>query len=888
MDYAPTSWHAVDVASTDGSGELLVQAFGAERLIYAPSGTGFGAAVNLGLASSETSDWIWLLHDDISIEPGTLAALLDQALAAGAEDVAIVGPKLREWPSLQRLIEVGISYSGTGGRETGLEPGEPDHGQHDRPRDVLAVNTAGILIRRDVWDELEGFDPLLPMFGDDIDFGWRASRAGYRVRIAPDAVAFHAEGTARRLRTHSGGDVAYFDKRRAALFTLLAHASTRVFWWQYVRLFFGSTLRFFGFLVAQSPEDAGDELHAVRAVYLHPARLKAARQRRKLASKDDTAETVRKLRPGPFLPYQHGLDSARGALTSAIRPEQAEITGRRSIGFDATGDEDDEPIQVPSLWQRRPWFVTFLLLTAFALLAGRDLWGNGPLHGGALPAAPQSAGGWWELYFEPWHAVGIGSDVAAPAFVWVLGIVAIPVWFSPDLLISALMIFAVPAAALGAHRLGRRLTDRRRLRMLWALTYALLVVASGAIGQGRIGTVVALVVLPVLVNSLLALRAKPHWQQGLRLGLWLTTITAFAPIVYLPALVGFFAVGVRRSRATWVSLALAAALPWVLVTEWMIQRVVAPSRWWWEAGLPDGSIVPTGWQLVMGRAGGASVAPAWLSIGMVVLGCAALLRAKDRPAVWWCWAVALAGLAAATLGRYATVHTGASEFDFDAWVGLPLTLWLAGLATATLVAADATKFDSRTARLALVVALIAPLGIAGWWLVRSDDGLLRRGPVDDVPAYLTSQGDNGVRTLVLEGTFAKGVGTSVVAGNGLHLGEEAVLPPLDTTTDFNALVARILSNPSSADTEALAGYGVAAIYAPADVDPALEERMDAAPGLSPSGSPDPQARVWLVDGEPVLDDAGGNSLRWLIAALHTLLGVVAFALTAPIRKRVRR
>ena len=71
--------------------------------------------------------------------------------------VDLLGPKLREWPSLRRLLEVGVTISGTGRRETGLERGEYDQGQHDRIRDVLAVNTAGMLVRRSVLETL-GFD----------------------------------------------------------------------------------------------------------------------------------------------------------------------------------------------------------------------------------------------------------------------------------------------------------------------------------------------------------------------------------------------------------------------------------------------------------------------------------------------------------------------------------------------------------------------------------------------------------------------------------------------------------------------------------------------------------------------------------------------------------
>ena len=69
---------------------------------------------------------------------------LVRAAADAHPAAAILGPKLREWPSLKRLLELGVTISGTGRRETGLERGEYDQGQHDEVREVLAVNTAGM------------------------------------------------------------------------------------------------------------------------------------------------------------------------------------------------------------------------------------------------------------------------------------------------------------------------------------------------------------------------------------------------------------------------------------------------------------------------------------------------------------------------------------------------------------------------------------------------------------------------------------------------------------------------------------------------------------------------------------------------------------------------
>jgi len=333
MFYAPTAWRAVDVSSGDGSADLLRDAFGAERISFAPSGTGFGEAVWMGVTQLPRTDWIWLLHDDVAVLPGTLAGLLD--VATSADDIAVVGPKLREWPSLKRLLEVGVSITNTGTRETGLETGEPDAGQHDWPRDVLAVSSAGMLVRRDVWDELDGFDPALPMFFDDIDFGWRVARAGYRTRTAPSAVAFHAEATWRGNRRRTAGDVPHWEARRAALYTLLANASRRRFLRQYVRLFVGSLLRFFGFLLGKDPESASDELLALRSVYAHPLEMREARRSRAAIATRNVAD-FKHLFPPFWLPYRHGFDAVVEATIAMVKPESVETTGRRSAFDDCS------------------------------------------------------------------------------------------------------------------------------------------------------------------------------------------------------------------------------------------------------------------------------------------------------------------------------------------------------------------------------------------------------------------------------------------------------------------------------------------------------------------------------------------------------------------------
>ena len=213
---------AVDTGSRDRSGAVLAAKLGQQVVFGMDRTTGYGAAVARALqhkaantpvarrtpqgrgeygrdqGRGENVEWIWLLHDDC--EPA--ADALEQLLRGAAETpkAAVLGPKVMDWSDRDVLLEAGLTIDTVGRRVTGIEPREVDQGQHDGDRDTLAVSSAGMLVRRDVWDQLRGFDPGLALFREDMDFCWRVHAAGYRVRVITDAVVYHAQAITRRRR----------------------------------------------------------------------------------------------------------------------------------------------------------------------------------------------------------------------------------------------------------------------------------------------------------------------------------------------------------------------------------------------------------------------------------------------------------------------------------------------------------------------------------------------------------------------------------------------------------------------------------------------------------------------------------------------------------------
>ncbi|HVT67339.1 MAG TPA: glycosyltransferase family 2 protein, partial [Trebonia sp.] len=217
----------VDTGSRDRSGAVLAELIGGDTVFGTDRSTGFGEAVAVALRHAtrrraaerdpRVTDWVWLLHDDCEPAPDALERLLR---AAGRDrSVVVLGPKVLDGQDRRSLREVGVAIDRAGRRVTDIDPGEIDQGQHDHKRAVLAVSSAGMLVRRDVWVRLGGFDPELRMFRDDVDFCWRVQAAGFRVHVVTDAVLYHRELAGRRRRPVEGINARVLD-RRNALFVL--------------------------------------------------------------------------------------------------------------------------------------------------------------------------------------------------------------------------------------------------------------------------------------------------------------------------------------------------------------------------------------------------------------------------------------------------------------------------------------------------------------------------------------------------------------------------------------------------------------------------------------------------------------------------------------------
>lgn len=845
------------------------------------------------MAASEqdlSSDWLWLLHDDSAPDPECLAELL--AAAQAHPRAVILGPKSRGWHDRRLLLEVGFTTTGSGRRFTDLDVREHDQGQHDTRSEVHAVGSAGMLVRRDVWTALGGFDPALPMYRDDLDLCWRAWRAGHEVRVVPSAVIHHREASfhGRRLGSTAAGRGHRLD-RRGALHVLMTHASPVRLPFTALRLLIGSLLSAVVSVLGKAPRRAADELLAWGAVIAHPRRLLSARARVKATSMLSSRGAVGEFRPGFGVQSRQAIDALSGSL-SASR-DHTSSTSRIGGGLETgPGDDSMDLYEDPAgTWLRRvltrPGVLLAVLLVVVSAAATRSLWwGEGTLLGGALLPTPEGAADLWASYTRLWHDVGPGSITPSPAWMGLLATFATLLFGKAPLAVTVVLLLAVPLAGLSAWWSLRGLVASTSVRMWAAIAYALLPAVLGATASGRLGTAAAAVLLPPTMRALARILVGPDAKQPrlqidehpkvsaatARTPWWaallLAALTACAPILWPIAVivsVGIFiassvtGINVGQNRGIGAfRLSVALLVPIALLLPWSLHLISNPQLILLEPGLPgpiDPALTPI--DIALLHPGGAGMSPIVISAGIVAAGVLALLRAERRRAVMGILAVGAIALATGVAMSRMLVDDPTSSGSITPWPGPATLLWGAALIVAASFGADGVRqrmadaafgWRQPVALLTAIAAVAAPVLAAAWWFPGAGDPLRRETP-GVLPSFVAAEalGPQAPRTLVVKPSGSGAVSYTLINGAGPTLGDADVGPPADVWLPLDSLVSTLVSGRGGPEVAALANYAVRYIVAEVEQSSSLVRNLDSVPGLRRVAGADGEV-LWRISG----------------------------------------
>ncbi len=192
----------VDNASTDDTVAILNQQYPQVYLIVNPENRGFAAGCNQGICEA-TGRYILLLNPDTVVPPRGLDELRD--FADQHPDAGIIGPKLlyhdgrlqyscRRFPTITAAIFrntfLGRIIPGTGSVTAYLMA----DWDHNEVRAVDWISGACMLLRRELVDEIGRLDEQFFWGSEDVDYCWRAHKAGWQVLYAPGPQIIHAVG----------------------------------------------------------------------------------------------------------------------------------------------------------------------------------------------------------------------------------------------------------------------------------------------------------------------------------------------------------------------------------------------------------------------------------------------------------------------------------------------------------------------------------------------------------------------------------------------------------------------------------------------------------------------------------------------------------------------
>jgi GT2 family glycosyltransferase len=863
---------AVDTGSRDRSGAVLTGKLGQAAVFGMDRATGYAAAVRRALQHKSASaplpvpagsaatrgrpeqvEWLWLLHDDCEPAPDALEQLLRGAAETPA--AAVLGPKLMDWTDRDVVLETGISLDTVGRRITGIEPREVDQGQHDGDRDVLAVSSAGMLIRREVWDQVGGFDPGMALFGEDIDLCWRVHAAGFRVRVITDAVVYHALAATRGRRPISVGRRARLLDRRNGLLTLLGNLPAGPMLLSLVANLAISLVRTIFYTVAKRGTAALDEAAAVAGVLGQPLKFAAARRRRARGRRAAYSRVRADLQAGHSL--RRAAEFVALVLTRSGKPET-------SSGLSAIDDptDDDSLLTDSGFLQRfitRPAVLLLAALVVVTAVAEHALLGGGPLGGGALLPAWEGASTLWGEVLQAFHPVGVGSASAAPPSAGFVALLATLLLGKTWLAVDVLLLGCVPLAGLTALLALRKVTKSALVRVWAAASYALLPVVFGAVSAGRLGSAVAFVLIPVI--GLAAGRMFTESPRLARRAAWavaliVTVGTAFVPVLWPMTVVAAVAAAVvlRRSSAMLINLLIIAVTPVVLLLPWMLQLLAHPSALLLEAGVQQPGLatpnLPARAVLLLSP-GGPGLPPYWASAALVLVALVALAAPRRRVLIVSGWCVGLLGLAVA-VAMSRTAVTPAGGAAMTPWPGPALAVAAAGLLLASAAGAESlgralagrgrkglralTGPRGLAAALLGLVAFSAPVLAAVYWLGHPVAGPVAPVSGEVLPALAPISGDPGwqLRTLVLSRTDGH-VSYLLLRGGSPQFADPGLVPVTAAQTALSHAVAALVapSGGLAADqSEQLARFDVGFVLVRAPASPQLVSTLNTVAGLT--------------------------------------------------------
>ncbi len=487
-DYPNLSVLVIDAASTVDPTPRIADRLPSAYVRRLDANDGYARSANDVIGVVEGASHYVFLHDDVAPDPDAIRLLVEEAFRSNA---GIVAPKLVEWDDPRQLLAVGGSADKAGVvRPYGRH--ELDQEQHDAVRDVFVAPGGCLLVRADLFESLGGFDPQLPLIGEDLDLSWRAQIVGARVVVAPGARVRHREATVTGERPLVLGETT--GELRERLARLQLRHRLRTVLKSYGRLNLVRILpQLFVLMTAQSIGAALSGRRRLASAVADAWRWNF-RAGRELRVARKAAQKGRALKDGELRRLQtRGSVRLSAALHGGIAAEE------RTLGVGAAGRQFAGAMAAGGLRQT---------LTVWSIVAVVLLFGSRHLLRGELPAVgqfvpfPDSPLLLLRHFASGWRSSGLGSEAPAPPAFALIGVTGVLFAGAMGLLQKVVVLGLLPLGLVGIHRLTAPLGSWR-VRLVGIVLYAAIPLPYDALARGRWSGLISYAAAPWILGRLL-------------------------------------------------------------------------------------------------------------------------------------------------------------------------------------------------------------------------------------------------------------------------------------------------------------------------------------------------------------------------------------------------
>lgn len=173
----------VDNDSKDGSSSLLRKDFPNITIITMSRNAGFASGANAGIrrALKGAYDFLWILNNDVVVEPASLSSLVNGM--EHDERIGMVGSVLVETIKDEQVMV-------RGGR-VNFFTGIPSNHKNNCSEELEFIKGASILLRSEAIREVGLFDESYFLYWEDTDLAFRLRSHGWKLLIAEDSIVIH-------------------------------------------------------------------------------------------------------------------------------------------------------------------------------------------------------------------------------------------------------------------------------------------------------------------------------------------------------------------------------------------------------------------------------------------------------------------------------------------------------------------------------------------------------------------------------------------------------------------------------------------------------------------------------------------------------------------------